>query len=200
MDNTLEFLKKLPRGQFLSIAALFGFVVATFIVIAPQLFLFLMPLPGIWTLYNLWTSKKFESSSRQFVRKTQEHLSTKYKEMGECTESTTAVQQTKRKDYLSWDEYFMSVALLSAQRSKDPITQVGACIVNPDKRIVGIGSVSILLKPPLTILFFCTRYNGFPTGCDDDALPWGKNILNNSECKKENMGTDILNTKHLYVD
>ena len=60
----------------------------------------------------------------------------------------------KRSDYISWDEYFMGVALLSAQRSKDPNTQVGACIVNPDKKIVGVG------------------YNGFPSGCNDDELPW----------------------------
>ena len=62
----------------------------------------------------------------------------------------------KRADYISWDEYFMGVALLSAQRSKDPNTQVGACIVNPDKKIVGVG------------------YNGFPSGCDDDVLPWDR--------------------------
>jgi|SRR5690554_5704677 len=60
----------------------------------------------------------------------------------------------KRDDYISWDEYFMGVALLSAQRSKDPNTQVGACIVNPDRKIVGVG------------------YNGFPSGCSDDELPW----------------------------
>lgn len=46
---------------------------------------------------------------------------------------------TKRRDYLSWDEYFMSAAFLSAMRSKDPCTQVGAVIVNPQHRIVGIG-------------------------------------------------------------
>lgn len=60
----------------------------------------------------------------------------------------------KRIDHISWDEYFMGVAMLSAMRSKDPNTQVGACIVNKDKRIVGVG------------------YNGFPTGCSDDDLPW----------------------------
>ena len=60
----------------------------------------------------------------------------------------------KRQGYLSWDEYFMGVALLSAQRSKDPNTQVGACIVNPRNKIVGVG------------------YNGFPTGCSDDEFPW----------------------------
>jgi len=60
----------------------------------------------------------------------------------------------KRTDYLSWDDYFMAVALLSAHRSKDPSTQVGACIVNRQNKIVGIG------------------YNGFPIGCSDDELPW----------------------------
>lgn len=63
---------------------------------------------------------------------------------------------TKRTDYLSWDDYFMAVAQLSAQRSKDPGTQVGACIVNKTKRIIGIG------------------YNGFPVGCSDDELPWAR--------------------------
>ncbi|MDR0477066.1 MAG: dCMP deaminase family protein [Desulfobulbaceae bacterium] len=62
----------------------------------------------------------------------------------------------KRRDYLSWDEYFMAVALLSAQRSKDPHTQVGACIVNDQNRIVGVG------------------YNGLPRGCSDDDMPWGR--------------------------
>lgn len=60
----------------------------------------------------------------------------------------------KRKNYLSWDEYFMAVALLSAQRSKDPNTQVGACVANEDNKIVGVG------------------YNGFPWGCSDDEMPW----------------------------
>lgn len=62
----------------------------------------------------------------------------------------------KRKDYISWDEYFMGVALLSARRSKDPSTQVGACIVNDKNKIVGAG------------------YNGLPIGCDDDEFPWEK--------------------------
>lgn len=61
-----------------------------------------------------------------------------------------------RKDYISWDSYFMGVAKLSALRSKDPDTQVGACIINQDKRIIGIG------------------YNGFPMGCSDDQFPWQK--------------------------
>ena len=60
----------------------------------------------------------------------------------------------KSNNYISWDEYFMGVALLSSYRSKDPNTKVGACIVNKHKRIVGIG------------------YNGFPYGCSDDEFPW----------------------------
>lgn len=62
----------------------------------------------------------------------------------------------KRQDYISWDEYFMGVALLSARRSKDPNTQVGACIVNEKNKIVGAG------------------YNGLPLGCDDNDFPWEK--------------------------
>ena len=60
----------------------------------------------------------------------------------------------KRQDYISWDEYFMGVAMLSAMRSKDPHTQVGACIVSDDHKILSMG------------------YNGFPMGCSDDDFPW----------------------------
>lgn len=60
----------------------------------------------------------------------------------------------KRSDYLSWDEYFMHIAQLSSLRSKDPNTQVGACIVNRDNRILSIG------------------YNGAPNGFPDDDFPW----------------------------
>ena len=60
----------------------------------------------------------------------------------------------KRKDYISWDEYFMGVAKLSALRSKDPNTQVGACIVSSDNKILSMG------------------YNGLPRGCSDDEFPW----------------------------
>ena len=60
----------------------------------------------------------------------------------------------KRKDYLSWDEYFMGVAKLAALRSKDPNTQVGACIVDSNNVILSTG------------------YNGFPIGCSDDDFPW----------------------------
>lgn len=59
-------------------------------------------------------------------------------------------------NHIDWDTYFMGIAKLSAKRSKDPNTQVGACIVNPNKRIVGIG------------------YNGFPHGCEDSEFPWEK--------------------------
>ena len=60
----------------------------------------------------------------------------------------------KRNDYINWDEYFMGVTMLAAQRSKDPNTQVGACIVSPDNIILSTG------------------YNGLPKGCSDDEYPW----------------------------
>ena len=74
----------------------------------------------------------------------------------------------KRTDYITWDEYFMGIALLSAQRSKDNNTQVGACIVNHENKILSLG------------------YNGMPTGCDDDEMPW------------EREGEPV-NTKYMYV-
>lgn len=76
--------------------------------------------------------------------------------------------EKKRTDYLPWDDYFMAVAFLSGMRSKDPCTQVGACIVNADKKIVGVG------------------YNGMPNGCSDDELPWGKKAI------------DPLDNKYMY--
>ena len=75
----------------------------------------------------------------------------------------------KRDNYLSWGDYFMGIAILSAQRSKDPNSQVGACIVNADNKIVGIG------------------YNGFPIGCSDEELPWAREA------------DSALNTKYPYV-
>lgn len=62
----------------------------------------------------------------------------------------------KREDYISWDQYFMGIALLSAQRSKDNHTQVGACIVDQDRKIQSVG------------------YNGMPTGISDDIMPWDR--------------------------
>ncbi len=75
----------------------------------------------------------------------------------------------KRTDYINWDEYFMGIAMFSAQRSKDSSTQVGACIVNGDKKIVSVG------------------YNGMPTGCIDDDMPW------------EREGETTLDTKYPFV-
>ena len=63
---------------------------------------------------------------------------------------------SKRSNYISWDEYFMGIALLSGERSKDPNSQVGACIVSPDNKILSIG------------------YNGFPIGCSGDEIPWDR--------------------------
>ncbi len=60
----------------------------------------------------------------------------------------------KREDYINWDEYFMGIALLTAMRSKDPNSQVGACIVSPENKILSLG------------------YNGMPMGCNDDEMPW----------------------------
>ena len=74
----------------------------------------------------------------------------------------------KRKDYISWDEYFMGVALLSGHRSKDPSTQVGACIVSQDNKILSMG------------------YNGFPLGCSDDDFPWNRD------------GEDPYDNKYFY--
>ncbi|KAF8378011.1 hypothetical protein HHK36_029344 [Tetracentron sinense] len=78
---------------------------------------------------------------------------------------------SKRKGYLSWDDYFMAIAFLSAERSKDPNRQVGACLVCHNGIILGIG------------------YNGFPRGCSDDKLPWAK---------KSKTGNP-LETKYPYV-
>ena len=75
----------------------------------------------------------------------------------------------KRKGYLSWDDYFLSVAFLTSQRSKDPNTQVGAVIVDTNNCITGIG------------------YNGFPRGCSDDYLPWART------------GSSDLHKKYPYV-
>ena len=75
----------------------------------------------------------------------------------------------KRADYISWDEYFMGVAILSGLRSKDPNTQVGCCIVSQDNKILSMG------------------YNGLQMGCSDDEFPW------------EREGENPLETKYLYV-
>ena len=61
---------------------------------------------------------------------------------------------TKRENYSTWDEYFMGLAMWSSTRSKDPKSQVGACIVNDEKRIISVG------------------YNGLTRGMDDNNFPW----------------------------
>lgn len=71
----------------------------------------------------------------------------------------------KREGYINWDEYFMGVAILASQRSKDPSTQVGACIVNDDNKIMSVG------------------YNGFPRGCSDDEFPWDRSGERESSTK-----------------
>lgn len=71
----------------------------------------------------------------------------------------------KRSNVIAWDDYFMAVAFLSSMRSKDPSTQVGACIVDSDNRIIGIG------------------YNGFPRGCSDDVLSWAREAENELDTK-----------------
>lgn len=76
---------------------------------------------------------------------------------------------SKRIGYISWDAYFMGIAKISGMRSKDPDTQVGACIVDNDNKIVSIG------------------YNGFPNGCSDDEYPW------------EKQNDDPLHNKYFYV-
>ncbi|CBI15669.3 hypothetical protein VitviT2T_025673 [Vitis vinifera] len=85
--------------------------------------------------------------------------------------SQSPFDPSKRRGYLSWDDYFMAIAFLSAERSKDPNRQVGACLVSQNGVILGIG------------------YNGFPRGCSDDKLPWAK---------KSKTG-DPLETKYPYV-
>ena len=68
------------------------------------------------------------------------------------------MEEQHRNDYLKWDEYFMGIAQLSAMRSKDPSTQVGACIVDDQHKVVSIG------------------YNGMPRGIDEDKIPWGHGV------------------------
>ena len=88
-----------------------------------------------------------------------------FMEIAHDNETESKKINAKRKNYISWDEYFAGITLLSAQRSKDPVTQTGACIVDKNKKIIGIG------------------YNGFPIGCSDDILPWTKNSKNMVDVK-----------------
>ncbi|KAL6845501.1 hypothetical protein ACP4OV_024996 [Aristida adscensionis] len=89
----------------------------------------------------------------------------------ERTPAQSPFDPAKREGYISWDDYFMAIAFLSAERSKDPNRQVGACLVSQEGIILGIG------------------YNGFPRGCSDDKLPWAK----------KSASGDPLETKFPYV-
>lgn len=86
----------------------------------------------------------------------------------------------KREDYISWDEYFMGVAQLAGMRSKDPNTQVGACIVSMDNKILSIG------------------YNGFPAGCSDEDFPWARSAPP-AEGEDPAREEDSLETKYPFV-
>lgn len=68
------------------------------------------------------------------------------------------IMKTKPHPIISWDEFFMGLASMSALRSKDPSSQVGACIAGPDYKVVSIG------------------YNGMPRYCPEDQLTWNKKV------------------------
>lgn len=102
------------------------------------------------------------------------------------TDTGAKNQSQKREVYLKWKDYFMSIALVAGLRSKDPDTQVGACIVNEDKKIVGIG------------------YNGFPWGIDDDSFSWLKPykhlyVLHAEENAIINRSSNDLKNSTIYV-
>jgi len=80
-------------------------------------------------------------------------------------QKTNKAKVGPRENRLSWDEYFMGIAIASSGRSRDPNTQVGACLVSPENRIIGVG------------------YNGFPAGIPDDKLPWDREGANRSDTK-----------------
>ncbi|XP_077033511.1 deoxycytidylate deaminase isoform X2 [Agelaius phoeniceus] len=131
---------------------------------------------AIWPLAASWSGEGGKASTdRRFPRGwTGICLQGKYLILPERLQAVVTYHLSeasckKREDYLEWPEYFMAVAFLSAQRSKDPSSQVGACIVNSENKIVGIG------------------YNGMPNGCSDDVLPWTRT------------GANRLDTKYPYV-
>lgn len=120
-----------------------------------------------WTNHFIFTfPAKQEHAFREAVTKMSDAEVTGENLVGKS--DNTVNLNAKRQSYLAWEDYFMSIAFLSAQRSKDPSTQVGACIVNNEKKIVGIG------------------YNGMPTGCSDDILPWSR------------VGEEFCDTKYAY--
>lgn len=113
-------------------------------------------------------------ASQQAATKTrQEKEKAKFRELlvKEANLDPVKTPSTKRTNYLPWDDYFIAIAFLTAKRSKDPNTQVGACIVDQNKCIIGLG------------------YNGFPRGCSDDHLPWARSSAD----------SNTLHTKYPYV-
>ena len=105
-----------------------------------------------------------------------EHLINKMAQIGGITVEHNSNKTKKRNDYISWDQYFMGLAVLASKRSKDPKTQVGAAIIDPKtNRVVSVG------------------YNGFPFGCSDEEFPWGK-IAEDGEDPLHS-----ANTKYSYV-
>ncbi|CAN6313783.1 unnamed protein product [Urochloa humidicola] len=117
------------------------------------------------------TALRFLSSSRTSTVKPQNLSLAPNGSDAERPPKQSPFDPTKRERYISWDDYFMAIAFLSAERSKDPNRQVGACLVSQEGIILGIG------------------YNGFPRGCSDDKLPWAKKSANG----------DPLETKYPYV-
>lgn len=117
------------------------------------------------------SSQKLIETNGDHLKQSMEHVnnyvSPEVNKIIDNNATDTVVQ--KRNDYLIWWDYFMSVAYITSLRSKDPNTQVGACIVNEDNRIVSLG------------------YNGMPNGCSDDDLPWNR------------VSTDPMQIKYLYV-
>lgn len=122
-------------------------------------------------LLNAETKEKRKSETQTPLTSSQlEYRSLLIREAG--YDPVTDVNNNKKKNILSWDDYFTSVALLTAQRSKDPNTQVGACLVDPDTRhVLGVG------------------YNGFAAGCSDDVFPWSR----------KSTSCSALHTKYPYV-
>jgi dCMP deaminase len=116
-----------------------------------------------------------DADSREMTRQFHDLLAREANWIPSCS-STPGSSSTKRTDYLSWDDYFMAMAFLTAQRSKDPNTQVGACIVSRDKLILALG------------------YNGFPRGCSDDCLPWSRHAAHGTSPSSQ-----LLHTKYAYV-
>lgn len=135
------------------------------------------------TKSNPFDSTKQEKDGKVNMRRENRHKNTDNQNATLLNDMGYDIQNAndtlKRKGYLSWDDYFMAIAALSGQRSKDPTENAGACIADGNNRIVGIG------------------YNGFPRGCSDDLLPWAPSSSLES-CSNKKIGS-ILHTKDPYM-